>query len=60
MKIQASFVKDGKWRAAWTDDVPGTLTQVATPEALTISQRSFVCFKSRLIDLSSRRARWSA
>jgi predicted RNase H-like HicB family nuclease len=30
MKIKASFVKDGKWWVAWTDDVPGTLTQGAT------------------------------
>jgi predicted RNase H-like HicB family nuclease len=30
MKIQASFVKDGKWWVAWTDDVPGALTQGAT------------------------------
>jgi predicted RNase H-like HicB family nuclease len=30
MKIQASFVKDGKWRVAWSDDVPGALTQGAT------------------------------
>ena len=32
MKIQASFVKDGKWRVAWTDDIPGALTQGATLE----------------------------
>jgi hypothetical protein len=30
MKIQASFVKDGKWWVAWTDDVPCALTQGAT------------------------------
>jgi predicted RNase H-like HicB family nuclease len=30
MKIQASFVKDGRWWAAWSDDVPGALTQGAT------------------------------
>jgi predicted RNase H-like HicB family nuclease len=30
MKIQANFVKDGKWWVAWTDDVPGALTQGAT------------------------------
>jgi hypothetical protein len=30
MKIQASFVKDGKWWVAWSDDVPGALTQGAT------------------------------
>jgi hypothetical protein len=32
MKIQASFVQDGKWWVAWTDDVPGALTQGATLE----------------------------
>jgi predicted RNase H-like HicB family nuclease len=30
MKIQANFVQDGKWWVAWTDDVPGALTQGAT------------------------------
>jgi predicted RNase H-like HicB family nuclease len=30
MKIQASFVKDGKWWVAWSDDIPGALTQGAT------------------------------
>ena len=29
-KIQANFVKDGKWWVGWTDDVPGALTQGAT------------------------------
>ena len=32
MKIQASFVQDGKWWVAWTDDIPGALTQDATLE----------------------------
>ncbi len=32
MKIRASFVQDGKWWVAWTDDVPGALTQGATLE----------------------------
>ena len=32
MKIQASFVQDGKWWVAWTDDVPGALTQGVTLE----------------------------
>ncbi len=27
LKITAKFVKDGKWWVAWTDDVPGALTQ---------------------------------
>ena len=32
MKIKANFVQDGKWWVAWTDDVPGALTQGATLE----------------------------
>jgi len=33
MKIRATFVKeDGKWWVAWTDDVPGALTQGKTIE----------------------------
>ena len=32
MKIRANFVKDGKWWVAWTDDVPGALTQGETLE----------------------------
>ena len=30
MKITAKFIRDGKWWVAWTDDVPGALTQGAT------------------------------
>ena len=30
MKIKATFVQDGNWWVAWTDDVPGALTQGAT------------------------------
>ena len=32
MKIQANFVKDGRWWVGWSDDVPGALTQGATLE----------------------------
>ena len=32
MKIQASFMQDGKWWEGWTDDVPGALTQGVTLE----------------------------
>ena len=32
MKIRANFVKHGKWWVAWTEDVPGALTQGATRE----------------------------
>lgn len=30
MKIRANFAKHGKWWIAWTDDVPGALTQGST------------------------------
>ena len=32
MKIRANFVKQGKWWVAWTEEVPGALTQGATLE----------------------------
>ncbi|QWR78793.1 type II toxin-antitoxin system HicB family antitoxin [Candidatus Magnetomonas plexicatena] len=32
MKIKALFVKDGDWWVAWTDDVPGAMTQGQTIE----------------------------
>ena len=30
MRIKAVFVKDGDWWVAWTDDVPGAMTQGKT------------------------------
>ena len=30
MKIRANFVKDGRWWVAWTEDVPGAVTQGKT------------------------------
>jgi predicted RNase H-like HicB family nuclease len=32
MKIRATFVKDGKWWVAWTEDLPGALTPGVTLE----------------------------
>jgi predicted RNase H-like HicB family nuclease len=32
MKIRANFVKRGKWWVAWTEEVPGALTQGVTLE----------------------------
>lgn len=32
MKVKAVFVKDGDWWVAWTDDVPGAMTQGKTIE----------------------------
>jgi len=31
-KIKVTFVKDGKWWVAYTDDIPGAMTQGATME----------------------------
>ena len=30
MKVKAIFIKDGEWWVAWTDDVPGAMTQGKT------------------------------
>jgi predicted RNase H-like HicB family nuclease len=30
VKIKATFAKDGKWWVAWTEDVPGAMTQGRT------------------------------
>ena len=30
MKIRATFLKDGRWWVAWTEDVPGAMTQGRT------------------------------
>jgi predicted RNase H-like HicB family nuclease len=32
MNFKANFIKDGKWWVAWTEDVPGALTQGETHE----------------------------
>jgi predicted RNase H-like HicB family nuclease len=32
MQIKAVFVKDGDWWVAWTDDIPGAMTQGRTIE----------------------------
>ena len=32
MKVKAVFIKDGDWWVAWTEDVPGAMTQGKTIE----------------------------
>ena len=39
MKIQTSFVQDGKWWVTWTDNIPVTLTQGATLEEARVNLR---------------------
>jgi predicted RNase H-like HicB family nuclease len=53
MKIKATFVKDGKWWVAWTDDVPGALTQGATIEEAKENLVDAIHEMQRSIDISS-------
>jgi predicted RNase H-like HicB family nuclease len=53
MKIKATFVKDGKWWVAWTDDVPGALTQGATIEEAKENLIDAIHEMQRSIDISS-------
>jgi predicted RNase H-like HicB family nuclease len=52
MKIQASFVKDGNWWVAGSDDVPGVLTQGATLKEARENLVDAVRMIRELIDLS--------
>ncbi len=53
MKIKATFVKDGKWWVAWTDDVPGALTQGETIEEAKDNLVDAIHEMQRPIDISS-------
>ncbi len=53
MKIKATFVKDGKWWVAWTDDVPGALTQGKTIEEAKENLIDAIHEMQRPIDISS-------
>lgn len=52
MKIRANFVKHGKWWVAWTEDVPGVLTQGATIEEAQENLTDAVHMAQEPIDLS--------
>ena len=54
IQIQANFVKDGKWRVGWTDDVPGALTQGATLKEARENLADVVRMIREPIDLSKR------
>lgn len=53
MKIKATFVKDGKWWVAWTDDVPGAMTQGETIEEAKENLIDAVHEMQKPIDISS-------
>jgi predicted RNase H-like HicB family nuclease len=53
MKIKATFVKDGKWWVAWTDDVPGAMTQGKTIEEAKENLIDAIHEMQKPIDLSS-------
>ncbi len=52
VKIHASFIKDGKWWVAWSDDVPGALTQGATLESARENFIDAVSMLQKPVDLS--------
>ena len=53
MKIKANFIKDGKWWVAWTEDVPGALTQGNTQEEARENLIDAVNLMREPIDLSA-------
>ncbi len=52
MKVKATFVKDGSWWVAWTDDVPGALTQGKTIEEAKENLVDAVLEMQKPVDLS--------
>ena len=52
MTIRANFVKHGKWWMAWTEDVPGALTQGVTLDEARENLIDAVCMMQEPIDLS--------
>ena len=53
MKIKATFVKDNEWWVAWSEDVPGALTQGKTIEEARENLIDAVHEMQRPVDLSS-------
>ena len=53
MKVKATFVKDGKWWVAWTDDVPGALTQGKTIEDAKENLIDAIHEMQKTVDISS-------
>ncbi len=53
MKIKANFIKEGKWWVAWTEDIPGALTQGETQEEARENLIDAVNLMREPIDLSA-------
>ncbi len=53
MKIKANFINEGKWWVAWTEDVPGALTQGKTQEEARENLIDAVNLMREPIDLST-------
>lgn len=53
MKIKATFIKDGDWWVAWTDDVPGALTQGKTIEEAKENLIDAIHEMQKPVDISS-------
>lgn len=53
MKIKAVFIKDGDWWVAWTDDVPGALTQGKTIEEARENLIDAITEMRKPVDLSA-------
>ena len=53
MKVKAIFVKDGDWWVAWTEDVPGAMTQGKTIEEARENLIDAVQEMQKPVDLSN-------
>jgi predicted RNase H-like HicB family nuclease len=53
MKVKAIFVKDGDWWVAWTNDVPGALTQGKTIEEAKENLVDAILEMQKPVDISS-------
>ena len=54
--FQASFLHRGKWWIAWTDDVPGALTQGRTLEEARENLKDAVRLMLEPVEMPARRA----
>lgn len=53
MKVRATFIKDGDWWVAWSDEVPGALTQGKTIEEAKENLIDAIHEMQRPVDISS-------